>query len=121
MQRDYEQAIAAFQGAVRRDPKINRAWYGLGLALGSTGKHEESAQALERASALQSMNGHAWYELGMAYHTLNRRDKLAEVIAHLNRFDPKMAVHLTRVTETAHSATSTQEARTTTTAAPTRN
>ena len=45
------------------------------------------------------MNGHAWYELGMAYHTLNRRDKLAEVTAHLNRFDPKMALHLAKATE----------------------
>ena len=44
------------------------------------------------------MNGHAWYELGMAYFTLNRRDKLAEVVAHLDRFDPKMALHLTRAT-----------------------
>jgi hypothetical protein len=44
------------------------------------------------------MNGYAWYELGMAYHTLNSRDKLDEVIAHLNRFDPKMTQHLVRAT-----------------------
>ncbi len=50
------------------------------------------------------MNGHAWYELGMAYHTLNRRDKLEEVTAHLNRFDPTMALQLTRATEIAASA-----------------
>jgi hypothetical protein len=44
------------------------------------------------------MNGYAWYELGMAYQTLNNRDKLEEVIAHLNRFDPKMTQHLVRAT-----------------------
>jgi hypothetical protein len=34
----------------------------------------------------------------MAYHTLNSRDKLDEVIAHLNRFDPRMTQHLVRAT-----------------------
>ncbi|CAN0119922.1 unnamed protein product, partial [Phaeothamnion confervicola] len=98
LKKDYERAITAFRDALRRDQKIDRAWYGLGLALGSLGRHEESAEALERAASLQPMNGHAWYELGMAYYTLNRRDKLAEVTAHLDRFDPKMALHLTRGT-----------------------
>jgi len=91
--------FTAFRGALRKDPKIDRAWYGLGLALGSLGRHAESAEALGEAAALQPMNPHAWYELGMAYHTLNSRDKLVETIAHLNRFDPKMALHLTQATE----------------------
>ena len=47
------------------------------------------------------MNAHAWYELGMVYHTLKRAEKFAEVSAHLNRFDPKMALHLSRATQTA--------------------
>jgi hypothetical protein len=34
----------------------------------------------------------------MTYHTLNRADRLDEVIAHLNRFDPKMTRHLLRST-----------------------
>ena len=68
------------------------------LALSTLGRHEEAAQALEQAAHLQPMNGHAWYELGMAYHTLDSRDKLAEVIAHLNRFDPKLTQHLVRAT-----------------------
>jgi hypothetical protein len=35
----------------------------------------------------------------MTYFALGRRNKLAEVIAHLDRFDPKMAHQLTRATE----------------------
>ena len=42
------------------------------------------------------MNPHAWYTLGMAYHTLGEREKLAATIAHLDRFDPKMAHRLTQ-------------------------
>ena len=64
------QAIEAFENALRLNPKIDRAWYGLGLALASLGRHEESAQALDRAATLQPMNPYAWYELGMAYYTL---------------------------------------------------
>ena len=104
---------------MRHDQKIDRAWYGLGLALGSLGRHEEASEALERAASLQPMNGHAWYELGMAYHTLNRRDKLAEVTAHLDRFDPKMAMHLIRNTEQIAAASSADRPRAATTVAAT--
>ncbi len=71
---------------------------GGGGARESLGRHEESAAARGEATSLQPMNSLAWYELGMVYHTLNRRDKLDEVIAHLNRFDPKTTQHLVRAT-----------------------
>jgi tetratricopeptide (TPR) repeat protein len=74
LQKDYVAAIEAFERATRLNPKIDRAWYGMGLALGSLGRHEESADAL------------------------GRRKKLDEVIAHLDRFDPKLTQHLVRAT-----------------------
>ena len=46
LQKNYEPAIKAFKDALRHDPKIDRAWYGLGLALESLGRHEEAAEAL---------------------------------------------------------------------------
>ncbi len=42
------------------------------------------------------MNPYAWYNLGMAYSELGERTKLAEAHAHLDRFDPKMALKLAR-------------------------
>lgn len=105
LHKNYEPAIEAFESALRINPKIDRAWYGLGLALASLGRHEESAKALDRAATLQPMNPYAWFELGMAYHVLGRRAKLKEVIAHLDRFDPKMAQHLVRATESPATAT----------------
>jgi tetratricopeptide (TPR) repeat protein len=92
-------AIEAFERAVERNRKLDRAWYGMGLALAAIGRQEAAADAFERAAELQPMNGHAWYELGMAHFALGRSDKLKEVIAHLDRFDPKMAQHLMRSTE----------------------
>jgi tetratricopeptide (TPR) repeat protein len=98
LQKAYGPAIEAFERALRINPKIDRAWYGMGLALASLGRHEESARAFKQAAELQPMNGYAWFELGMAYHALGRREQLDEVIAHLNRFDPKMTQHLVRAT-----------------------
>ena len=48
------------------------------------------------AAKLQPMNPHAWYALGMAYHCIGEREKLQVTIAHLDRFDPKMALRLTQ-------------------------
>jgi len=79
---------------VRLKPKMDRAWYGLGLCLGSLGNHEEAANAMQRAAELQPMNGFAWYHLGMAHHALRRTDKVAEVAKHLNRFDRKLTRQL---------------------------
>jgi Flp pilus assembly protein TadD len=66
----------------------------MGLAQGVLGHHDKAAAALGRAAQLQPMNPYAWYNLGMAYAALGDRDKLAETHAHLDRFDPKMALKL---------------------------
>jgi hypothetical protein len=55
------------------------------------GRNEEALDALERAAALQPMNGLAFYEVGMTHHALGRRDKVDEVLSHLASFDPKLA------------------------------
>lgn len=40
------------------------------------------------------MSPYPWYQLGMAHHPLNHPDKVAAIIAHLERFDPKMTQQL---------------------------
>ncbi|QJR14427.1 tetratricopeptide repeat protein [Usitatibacter palustris] len=96
----YPQAIEAFEKAVALSPKIDRAWYGLGMAHAHLGQHVKAAAALENAAELQPMNPHAWYALGMAYYVLGESDKLAAARAHLDRFDPKMALRLGKETGT---------------------
>jgi tetratricopeptide (TPR) repeat protein len=84
---------------VRLNPKLDRAWYGMGLAYAALGQHADAAQALQQAATLQPMNPHAWYNLGMAYHQLHQPDKVKEVVKHLHRFDPKMTRQLIRDAE----------------------
>ena len=86
--------MAAFRNATRLNPKIDRAWYGLGLSLAALDQHEAAAAALHEAATLQPMNPHAWYQLGMAHHTLHQPDKVKEVALHLLRFDPRMTRRL---------------------------
>ncbi len=52
----YDKAIHEFREATRLNPKIDRAWYGLGLAHARLGRHREAAEALEQAATLQPMN-----------------------------------------------------------------
>ena len=85
---------AEFGEAARLNPKIDRAWYGLGLAQAALGKHHEAAEALEQAATLQPMNQHAWYQFGMALHTTGNRERFEQVVMHLLRFDPKMTRRL---------------------------
>ncbi len=96
-----EQAVEAFREAVRLKPALDRAWYGMGLALGALGRHQEAAQALEEAGRLQPMNGHAWYALGMAYHHDRQPEKVKEVALHMVRFDPAMTRQLIKEAERA--------------------
>jgi tetratricopeptide (TPR) repeat protein len=95
-QNQKEKAIAAFEKAVALNPRLDRAWYGMGLAHAVLGRHDKAAKALERAAELQPMNPFAWYNLGMAYAELGERRKLKETHAHLDRFDPKMALKLSK-------------------------
>jgi len=91
---DFAKAIAEFGEAIRLNPKIDRAWYGMGLSHAALGQHGEAAKALHEAATLQPMNPHAWYQLGMAYRTLNQPEKMDEVVKHLLRFDPRMTRRL---------------------------
>lgn len=94
-----ERAVEAFREAVRLKPTLDRAWYGMGLALGALGQHHEAAKALEEAGRLQPMNGHAWYALGMAYHHAHQPEKVKEVALHMVRFDPAMTRQLIKEAE----------------------
>ncbi len=99
----YDKAVREFREATRlnprstapgTNPKIDRAWYGLGLAHAQLGQHREAAVALEQAATLQPMNPHAWYQLGMALHLTGNAERFMQVVMHLLRFDPKMTRRL---------------------------
>jgi tetratricopeptide (TPR) repeat protein len=58
-----EQAEPAFRQALALDAKLDRAWYGLGLALIRLQRFDEAAAALKRNTELQPMSPYGWYQL----------------------------------------------------------
>ncbi len=96
-----EAAIEAFNAALRLKPRLDQAWYGLGLAEAKRGDHAAAVRALEQAALLEPRNPHVWHALGMAHHHCHAPDKVAAVVKHLVRFDPRMARHLIQETERA--------------------
>jgi len=99
-----EDASAAFWKAVALDPKLDRAWYGLGLALLRLGKRDEAMQALKRNTELQPMSPYGWYHLARAHADSQQPEEARRIIRHLQGFEPRIAAQLER--ETGLAATS---------------
>lgn len=70
-----DQALNAFQQAVRIQPDFPGAWAGLGLAYEELGKDAEEAKAFEEAVRLQPDVAVYWYTLGLTYGRLRLLDQ----------------------------------------------
>ncbi|NJO65328.1 MAG: tetratricopeptide repeat protein [Richelia sp. RM2_1_2] len=78
--RRYEEAVKAFDQAIKQQPKsnfIHLAYYGKGLALGAQGKHQDSVTitAFEQAVKLKPGFVAGWTVLSAAYRELNQSEK----------------------------------------------
>ena len=91
-------AEAAFRRALALDPKLDRAWYGLGLSLIRQGRLDDAVDALKRNTELQPMSPFGWYQLARVHVDRSEPEKARRIIAHLQRFEPKVAAQLERET-----------------------
>lgn len=92
----HEEAGPAFERAVALDPRLDRAWYGLALVRIHQQRWQEAAEALERNTALQPLGPYGWYRLAQVWLALGEPGKAHKVIAHLRRFEPRVAAQLDR-------------------------
>lgn len=92
----YEEAGPAFECALALDPRLDRAWYGLALVHIHQQRWREAAEALERNTALQPLGPYGWYRLAQVWLALGEAGKARKVIAHLRRFEPRVAAQLER-------------------------
>jgi tetratricopeptide (TPR) repeat protein len=93
-----QQAELAFNAALQIDEKLDRAWYGLGLALVRQQRFEESLAAFKRNTELQSMSPFAWYQMARVHMELGQPEEALAVMRHLKGFEPKVAAQLERET-----------------------
>ncbi len=94
----HDAAEAAFRQALALDPKLDRAWYGLGLTLIRQGRLDEAVPALKRNTELQPMSPFGWYQLARVHAKRSEADKARRIIEHLKGFEPKVAAQLERET-----------------------
>ena len=93
---DVDGAEAGFRQALALDPKLDRAWYGLGLALVRQGRYDEAATALKRNTELQPMSPYGWYQLARVHMDRRQPEEARRIIVHLRDFEPKVAAQLER-------------------------
>ncbi|NRF67320.1 tetratricopeptide repeat protein [Aquincola sp. S2] len=91
-------AEEAFRRAVELDPKLDRAWYGLGVTLIRLRRYEDAEAALVRNTELQPMSPYGWYHLARVYIDRHEPDAARRVIRHLKGFEPQVAAQLERET-----------------------
>ncbi len=70
-----QEALAALQETVRREPDHGRAWYNLGLAYSGQGQLSQAVDALRRAEALLPGSPDAAYALATVYARMERPDE----------------------------------------------
>ena len=92
----HDEAGPAFERAVALDPRLDRAWYGLAMVRIEQRRFEEAAEALQHNTTLQALGPYGWYRLAQVWLALGEPDKARKVIAHLRRFEPRVATQLER-------------------------
>jgi len=93
---DVAAAEPNFRRALALDPKLDRAWYGLGLVLIRQHRYDEAAAALKRNTELQPMSPYGWYQLARVHIDRKHPEEARRIIAHLKGFEPKVAAQLER-------------------------
>ena len=76
-----EVAAAAFERAVKRDPKAAVAWVGLGTTLTRLGRPADGITRLQRAIELEPRMGEAYYALGLALRAAGQPERAKEAFA----------------------------------------
>ena len=73
---------------------MDRAWYGLGLALMHRQQFHEAAEALKKNTVLQPMSPYGWYRLAEVWLALDQPEEAQKVLRHLRQFEPAVAAQL---------------------------
>jgi tetratricopeptide (TPR) repeat protein len=68
----YDEAIKAYDEAIRLDSNNVLAWYTKGIALDNMGKYDEAIKASDEAIRLDPEHKWAWYTKGLALKALGR-------------------------------------------------
>jgi tetratricopeptide (TPR) repeat protein len=66
LEKNYQEAIKAYDEAIQLDPKFASAWYNKAVALDDLGDHQQAIKAYNKAIELDPKDGMAWYNIYLA-------------------------------------------------------
>jgi len=87
----YDEAIQAYDEAIRLDPEMAMAWYNKGNALYVLGKYDEAIQAYDEAIRLDSEFASAWNNKGVALISQGKYDEAIQACNEAIRLDNEFA------------------------------
>jgi len=85
---DDQEALEAFEEAVRLDPSYLKAWLNLGVTRLEINEPVQALDALERAGVLAPGNPSVWYNKGLVLEALGRTDEALDAYARTVMLDP---------------------------------
>ncbi len=88
----YEEALAAYEQAIRLDPNYAFAHWGKGNVLRDLKRYEEALAACDRAILLGANHASVYYNKGNALSYLKRYDEALAAYEHALRLDPNNAL-----------------------------
>ena len=86
--KEYDAAIAAFEKAIRLDPKMAKAWHCRGASHVSKDECDKAVSDFTEAIRLDPKMALAWYDRGTAYLVKHEYDKAIADLSESIRLDP---------------------------------
>jgi len=86
-----EEALAAFEEALKQRPDCSLAWYDKGTTLGELGQYDEALAALDEALRLSPDYPDAWDNKGIALSALGRAEEALACHEQAIQLDPTVA------------------------------
>ena len=97
---DWAEAEHAMARAVALDPKLDRAWYGLGLVRLQLGQAQAAIEAFKRNTELQPLSPYGWTQLARAHQRQQQPQEAQRIVEHLRGFEPQVAAALAQELKT---------------------
>ncbi|MFM1826802.1 MAG: hypothetical protein RLY67_183 [Pseudomonadota bacterium] len=94
----HEEAISAFDQAIRHHEGLDRAHYGRALSLMALDRNIEAKAALERTVDLQPMSPYGYYHLAHLQFRMGDEKAYRKTTRKLSSFEPKLAVQIQKET-----------------------
>ncbi|MCX6674744.1 MAG: tetratricopeptide repeat protein [Methanothrix sp.] len=88
----YDDAIKAYDEAIRLDPKLATAWNNNGNVLNAQGKYDEAINAFDEAIGLDANLAESWTNKGIALKNQGKYDDAIKACDEAIRLDPNLAM-----------------------------